>query len=357
VLSLDEDEPHAPPPEVMRFRVPARVLAGSAQQRTPRCFAVFVPHGMFLEHEPMKPFAYFPVGAAVESHAGGELTITLSDRRTVTLRFAGRSARALARDARAFLAGHRPAPAAAEYRRKWWVLWPALVFALGLASGPLVLSQTAELGLEFGLQVGAGFALAGLLVNLGVVLLSRRPVFVQMLAMAAMCLVVTGVFFFGATAYLAGRQRAAEEVKVEPPPTPPPQPAPKPPPPEPPPPRAPSHIDRAKKNGSSALEDGPADVTALSLAADGNLLGIGYGDGTVRLWPLDQPTIDPMQPGPKADGAVHRIQFDRRTLYVFAHTATGAFAAPRGGPPPPTRTLHTPAAPRPAPPPGAHSSA
>ena len=254
-LSLDDDESGAPA-EAAPFRVPVRVLADSLRTIAGPCFAVLVPHGLFLEHEPMKPFLYVPVGSAVESLATGELTITLPDRRAITFRFAARSARPLARDTRAFLTGTRPVPLVADYRRKWWMLWAALIFALGLSAGPLVLSQTANLGLEFGLQVGAGFALVGLFANVLIVLFSRRSVPVQMLMMAGMCVLVTGIFFFGATAYLAGRQKAVEEGNGEPP-TPPPQPPPKTPPtepkpPEPPPLRAPSHLDRAKKNGSSA---------------------------------------------------------------------------------------------------------
>jgi hypothetical protein len=339
-LSLDDDPEPAELPaeltaELTPFRVPVRVLADSLRQLAGPYFAVIVPHGIFLEHEPMRPFLYFPVGCAADSPAGGDLTVVLPDRRAVTLRFGGRSGRALARDARDFLAGERPAPAAADYRRKWWMLWSALIFALGLAGGPLALSQTAGLGREFGLEVGAGFALAGLAANAAVVLFSRRSAFVQVLTMAALCLLATGVFLFGATAYLAGRQKAAEEARPEhqPQPAPPHPPIPEPKPPEPPP-RPPSHLDLARKNGSSALPDGPAAVTALALSPDGNSLGIGYADGTVRLWPLDQPTFEAMQPGPKADGPVLRVQFDRRGAFVFAHTATGAFAAPRAGPPP-----------------------
>jgi WD40 repeat protein len=74
-------------------------------------------------------------------------------------------------------------------------------------------------------------------------------------------------------------------------------------------------------------------VTALALAPDGNTLGIGYADGTTRLWPLDQPTFDVMLPGPKCDGPVTRIQFDSGSRFVFAHCATGVVAAPRNGPP------------------------
>jgi hypothetical protein len=144
------------------------------------------------------------------------------------------------------------------------------------------------------------------------------------------------MFLFGATAYMAGRQRAIEEVKAEPPPPPPqppPQqlpPAPPPTPLEPPPTRAPSHLDRAKKFGASGLEDGPAEVTSLALAPDANTLAIGYADGTVRLWPLDQPTYEAMLPGPKADGPVTRVQFDAKNRFIFAYTATGVIAAPKG---------------------------
>jgi hypothetical protein len=338
-LSLDDGpEPAELPPELAPFRVPVRVLADSLRQLSGPCFAVIVPHGVFLEHEPMRPFLYLPIGCAAESPASGDLRIVLPDRRAVALRFAGRSGRGLARDVRDFLAGTRTAPAEADYRRQWWMLAPALVFALGLASGPLVLSQTAQLGLAFGLQAGAGFALAGLLANAAVVLFSRRSALVQVLTMAGVCLLVTAVFIFGATAYLAGRQRAAEEKKeqqeapgAQAPGSPAPSPGPQPPPgPE----RPPSHLDRAKKDGSSALPDGPAEVTALALAPDGKVLGIGYADGAVRLWPLDQPTFEAMQPGPRADGPVLRVQFDRNGRFIFAHTATGAFTAPRAGPPP-----------------------
>lgn len=335
VLSLDDDPP---------FRVPVRVLADSLRQVVGPCFAVFVPHGVFLEHEPLKPFLYVPAGCPAEAPAAGELTATLPDGRAVTLRFEARGARPLARDAVAFLAGARPVPVAADYRRKWWMLWPALIFALGLAGGPLVLSQTANLGLEFGLKVGAGFALLGLVANAAVVLLSRWPVPGQLAVMAGVCVPVTGVFLFGATAFLAGRQQAAEEAKPDPPTVT----APNPPvvpvvpvavPPDPPPTRPPSHLDRAKKNGSSALDDGPADVTALALAPDGIALAIGHADGGTRIWPLDQPTFDPFLLGPKADGPVARVHFDAKSRFVFAHGPTGVVAAPKNGPPAVTARL------------------
>lgn len=339
-LSLDDDsEPADLPPELAPFRVPVHVLADSARTIGGECFAVIVPHGVFLEREPMKPFLYIPIGSGVDSPASNELTVLLPDRRAVTILFKGRSGRTLARDTRSFLVGMRLAPVPADYRLKWWMLLPAFIFATGLASGPLVLSQVADLGWGFGLLVGVGFVFLGLIANVIVVLLSRHGAFFQTAMMAGMCLLVTGIFLFGATAYLAGWQKAKEEIQNTP--QPPggspgsPNPSPKPPDPKRPlgDPDRPTHLDRAKKNGSSALEDGPADVTALTLAADYNTLGIGYADGTTRLWPLDQPTFEAMQPGPKPDGPVLRMQFDHKTSYVFAHTASGVTPAPRGGPP------------------------
>jgi WD40 repeat protein len=96
--------------------------------------------------------------------------------------------------------------------------------------------------------------------------------------------------------------------------------------------RPPSHLDRARKSGASAIDDGPADVTALALAPDGNTLAIGHADGATRLWPLDQPTFEPAQPGPKGDGPIARVHFDSKSQFVFAHTATGVSIAPRSGP-------------------------
>src|SRR5207248_4780355 len=101
-------------------------------------------------HEPTKPFLYVPPGVRVDSPAPGELTVALPDGRSVTFRFQTRAARPLARDTRAFLAGERPVPTAGDYRLKWWMLWAALIFALG----PIALSQTVDSGLKFGPQVG-----------------------------------------------------------------------------------------------------------------------------------------------------------------------------------------------------------
>jgi hypothetical protein len=343
-LSLDDDDEPGGPAADPPFRVPGRVLADSLQQIVGPCSAVFVAHGLFLEREPMKPFLYVPVGGRADALGAGELLVTSPDGRAVAVRFHGPAPLALARDARAFLRAERPAPLAADYRRKWWVLGAAAVFALGLAGGPLMLSRTASLSSEFGLRVAAGFALAGFVGNAAVALVSRRSVPGQLATMAGICAVLTAVFLFGEAAYLTGQQRGMAEAQADAQP-PPPEPAspdrgtPAPNPPEPksaePPAAArtpPTHIGRASANGVSALDDGPADVTALALAPDGTTLGIGYADGSTRLCLLDQPTFEPILPGPKADGPVSRVRFDGTGRFVFVVSPTGAVAAPRAGP-------------------------
>ncbi len=150
-LSLDDDPaPDAAPPEPGPFRVPVRVLADSARQVVGPCFAVFVPHGLFLEVEPLKPFLYVPVGSAIDAPAPGELGITLPDGRAVAVRVEARCARPLAADARAFLAGERPAPVAADYRRRW-PLWPALA-ACAAAALFLLVATAHEVGRKKGVD-------------------------------------------------------------------------------------------------------------------------------------------------------------------------------------------------------------
>src|SRR5207248_7543801 len=178
-------------------------------------------------------------------------------------------------------------------------------------AGPVVLSQTADLGLETGLLLGAAVAGVGLLANSLVVLFARLSVPGKVAVMAAVGVAVTGVFLAGAAAYLAGRKH-----EPEPKPAPqPPQPAPKPPEPkseEPRPPRPPrdppTAADRAYADGVYRFEDGPDDVTALAVAANGSVLVVGYKNGTTRVWNFDQATIDPFAVGPKSDGPPTRIE-------------------------------------------------
>src|SRR5262249_28987322 len=160
--------------------------------------------------------------------------------------------------------------------------------------------------------------LAAFIVNAMSVLFSRRSVPVQIIAMTLAGAIVTGGFLLVATVYLVGRQEGEEQAKPDPasqPPEqksesktdPPPPDSPKHGPPDSHPDRPPSHVARAKKNGSSALDDGPAEVTALALAPDNNTLAVGYADGTVYRWKFDASHLDSWLPGPKADGPVTRL--------------------------------------------------
>ncbi len=74
-------------------------------------------------------------------------------------------------------------------------------------------------------------------------------------------------------------------------------------------------------------------MTALAIAPDGNHLGIGYADGTTRVWPLDQPTFEAALVGPKAGAAVTRVQFDSSSRFLFATSLGDVVAAPRNGAP------------------------
>jgi WD40 repeat protein len=213
----------------------------------------------------------------------------------------------------------------------------ALMLALGLAVGPIVLSQTANLGLEIGLKLGIAFAVVGLLANAAVVLLTRMSIPGKVATMTSIGTLVTGVFLFGATAYLAGRKDASEQSKSElptqPPPKPPDQ---KPdPPPDPPVQRPPTAMDVAYKKGVYRFEDGPDDVTALAVPADSSVLVIGYKNGITRIWRFERSTIDPsdFDLGPKSDGPPTNIQFDATESIIYMTCTGGTVAALWNTPP------------------------
>ncbi|MBA4189013.1 MAG: hypothetical protein C0467_13530 [Planctomycetaceae bacterium] len=341
LLTLDDDPPPAgstatpvaPPP----FRTPAQMTFDSTGLFIGPCEVVLVPHGMFLESVPYRPFLYVPMRSQV-SLAGRELATTLPDKRSVTVEFTGPNAGQIADDAVAFLAGERPLPDLKDYRRNpIWLLWLALIFALGLAVGPLVLSQTTELGLGTGVMIAAGFAGVGLLANVAVVLFTRMSVPAKVALMATVGVLVTGVFLFAATAYLAGRKHEADQAKPEPVPQPPP-PVLKPTPPEPQPVVPTNRLltasDTAYRDGVFSFEDGTDDVTAIAMTPDGSAMLVGYKNGATKIWRFDQlPLVDPFSAGPKADGPVTRIQFDSTGNIAYL-TCTGGTAAAYWNDPP-----------------------
>ena len=332
--SAEPPPPAAPPP----FRTPAEMTFDSAGLFAGPCEVVLVPHGMFLESVPYRPFLYAPLRSIV-SVAGREVTITLPDIRAVTVRFGGPNSGPIAEDAAAFLAGDRPLPNLKDYHRNpTWLLLLALIFALGLAVGPLMLSNTTELGFPTGLMIAAGFAGVGLLANAAVVLLTRMSVPAKVGVMATVGVLVTGVFLFAATAYLAGRKHEADQFKPEPTPLPPEPVVPKPPEPTTPPVVPANRLltaqDTAYRDGVYSFEDGPADVTAISVSPDGATMLAGYNNGATKVWRFDQlALVDPYTLGPKADGPVTGIHFDGTGAIAYLSCPGGTVAASWGDPP------------------------
>src|SRR5262249_57017933 len=90
-LSLDDDPepvapsvPAGPPPLRVRVRV-----TDSTRQFTGPCQAVLVPHGLFLESVPYRPFLYIPVRSRVSTRWRGGLAVTLADGRAGAPGFTG----------------------------------------------------------------------------------------------------------------------------------------------------------------------------------------------------------------------------------------------------------------------------
>jgi WD40 repeat protein len=187
------------------------------------------------------------------------------------------------------------------------------------------------------LKLGIAFAVAGLVANAAVVLLTRMSILGKVATMTSIGVLVTGLFLFGATAYLAGRRDASEQSKSEPPTQPPSKPPDqKPdPPPDPPVQHPPTTMDVAYKNGVYRFEDGPDDVTALATAPDCSVLVIGYKNGITRIWRFERSTIDPsdFDLGPKSDGPSTNIQFDATGSIIYMTCTGGTVAALWNTPP------------------------
>jgi WD40 repeat protein len=314
----------------------ARVVADSARQLRGTLAVVLTPAGLFLEAAPNRPLLFAPVGTRAEPE-GGVVVLALPDR-VVTLRLLGAGyLERLAADAAAFLAGERPVPEPADYRQPWWLLGVGVTMGLALAAGPLVLAEVAELGTRSGLLLGLGFAAIGVTANAAIALLAPLRVGAKVGLMAGACVALMALFFFGATAYLTwGAHRAgpvAPEGTAPDPPTPLVDPPSDPPPAEPRLSRPPSHIDLAYSYGKSRLDDGPAEVTALAVAPTDGAILVGHANGETRIWPWDQASFDPPQPGPRADGPVQRIEFDPTGTLMCLTCPGGMVVASRDRPP------------------------
>lgn len=291
-LSLDDASatplpppPVAPPP----LRVRGIVVADSAKPCAGPCEVIVVPHGLFLESVPYRPFLYIPIHSQIVPNGVSGLAVTFPNGRAVTLEFTGPNARQLAGDAAAFLAGKRGVPDAREYRTPRWLF-----------------------------RVAAAF-------------IRRFSIPSKVALMLLVGVVIAGALVVGASIYLANRNHEPEPPKTEPlPPLPPQIPGTTP---NPPSSRPPTAIDKAYSDGVYRFEDGPDEVTALGVSANGATLLVGFKNGTTRVWNFDQATIDPFNPGPKCDGPPMRIEFDNTGNVVYLTCKGGMVAAHWNAPP------------------------
>jgi hypothetical protein len=333
-LSLDDSPPEEPPQAPPPFRVAARVTADGAKQFVGPCEGVLVPHGLFLESVPFRPFAYAPVGSPAFTPTPGAVVVSLPDGRALTVEFLHHDGGRVAEDVAAFLAGRRGVPEAREYRRSPpWLVLLAVIFAVGAGAAPVAAARGIDLDPGLGLWFGVGFAVLALFANAAVAFFSRMPLPGKVAVMAATGAALTGVCLFAAAAYVAGRRHEAQNRPPEPPlqpgPTQPGSPG------SPPGERRhlPTAVDLAYRDGVYRFDDGPDDVTALAVRGDGAVLVVGHRDGTTHVWRLDGPAIDPFAIGPRCDGAPSRIAFDSTGTLVSMTCATGTVIAPWNDPP------------------------
>lgn len=322
VLSLDDALPPDPKPQPrprpvepihfpLPFRVAVEVLADSHREFRGTMYGVLTPHGLFLELEENRPRLYAPVGTRCRSQ-GRDLALTFPDRH-LELRFRGTpEPEQLAEDTASFLTGRRPVPLPAEYRYPWWLAGVGAIFATGLAAGAALVASISNLSLVPSIALGVGLALAAGVANAAIGLLKSMPTGAKIAAMGLLSSAMFGLFLVGAMLFL----------RTEEPPGPLPMglppgnalpPSGSPPllPPQAPmePERPPTHFELAQRDGFTRLDDGPADVTALSVhPVDGSAYA-AYADGSMRVWHLDQPAFEPPRLGPRAPGPVRRIQF------------------------------------------------
>lgn len=316
------------------FRFTVQVVADSWNQlpATP-LHAVLTSAGLFLEVAPNHPIAFVPVGTKSSSE-DSVVRITLSDRAVaVRLGSVGEPDR-LAKDTVAFLAGERSLPSPDEYRRPLWLVGVGAILALALSTGPVVLSETAELPLGIGVVLGLIFAGLATVANVGIALFTRYPVGGKVALMAGVCLAMLVLFLLGVIAFFTERRHEPPTPSDEALPTASPSRLPTSTPTSEDADRGPpSYLALVRRDGMSRLDDGPAVVTAMALSPRDGAMVIGYADGTTLIWQLDQSSFEPPRPGPRGDGPVRRIEFDSTGTIVFLHGSRGVVAAALNAPP------------------------
>lgn len=316
-----------PPP----FRFAVRVVSDTRNRLRGAFRGVLTPYGLFLESLPNKPLIFAPIGTPT-SATGSVVVIRLPDG-VLSLRFGGVAfPDQLAADTAGFLAGRRPVPLPTDYRRPWWLAGVGALLAFGLAAGPVMLAEDNGIDLWIGLSLGAVFVAMATAANTAVALRARLPVGGKVALMTGVGAAALALFVLGSMEYFAGQKEPDEPEPA--PPSPPvvtgglPTPTPQPPEPEGP----PTHFELVYRQGKTRLDDGPADVTALAVSPHGTV-AVGYADGSTLVWALDQATFEAPRTGPRADGAVRRIEFDPAGKFAFLACDAGLVAAPFDTPP------------------------
>ncbi|HEY2909086.1 MAG TPA: WD40 repeat domain-containing protein [Gemmataceae bacterium] len=340
VLSLDDalpadprPQPIAPAPALLPppFRFPIRIRDDSEHRLAGQLHAVLTPHGLFLEREPNRPLAYFPPGTPCRSK-GSTLHLQATGRWAFQVR--ATQAGLLATDITAFLAGQRPVPLPAEYRRPWWLVGIGAMLALGLAAGPIAMANSAEVAWWIGLVLAAAFALVAGTVNAAIALFVPLANGLKVAVMAAAAFGLLMLLLFG----------AAQLLPEPPPPTESPTPS------QPPTQKLdpqspllaptpsvrggpPTWYELIYRDGMARLDDGTADVTALAVSPTDDSVVVGHADGSVRIWPLDQAYFEAPRLGPRGSGAIHRIDFHPASLLALISCSGGLVVAPLDAPP------------------------
>ena len=340
ILSLDDDgaagstrkdgdaAKSQPPPyqgafPPLRFRAVLRSARRDGSGAGP-VDVVATPHGLFIETSD-NVRTYVPISSKCEITGPGELTVTAA-RRVVELRLVGvGQPDRLARDLVSLLAGANEPIDPADYRRPGWLYALAGMSAAALAVGPVVLARSTNRTLAGGLAAGGGFAAVGLAVNLLIVFRSRAALGWRTGLMAGAAAALTLVFAVGAFVFLrtnpaagGGEDKPAPFVEF---PALPPQPPP------------PTYLDAARADGMAKMVDGPADVSALALVPGRPTLLAAYEDGSTRIWPLDRPTFDGWQIGPKCDGPCRQLTFTGAGGTAVLSCPGGSLAVPLDAPP------------------------
>lgn len=327
ILSLDDAEeleprglvPSASPPPPawvgpfppQRFRAEVLSDRRSKMPISGRMAVVVTPHGLFLEPDE-GGFVYVPVGSGAQVIGPGEITLSLGPRRIELKWLKVGNPHRLAQDVAALLAGLPVVIGMRHYRLPPWMAFAALGLGLAVMVGPLIFALAAGLTLKTGLIIGGSLATIALAANLFYLFGMRGSLIARLWLMNGTAAALTALFAVGAVTYArttstpivwrewvlsspgsspqnSGNVSAYEAEPLPPPPT---------------------YLDLLREKGIVRIPEADnALVTALALQPGQPTLLAGYNDGHIRVWKLDQPTLEDWRPGPSGDGPVKHLRF------------------------------------------------